>query len=70
MIKETKKEFVTISSVYEMLRADNYGIFEEVKTHPLKDKLKFRFLTQIAKDDLKAIKTVMKNTKEVAQTNE
>lgn len=61
MIKETKKEFLTISSVYGMLRADNFGIFEEIKNHPLKEKVKFHFLTQITKDDLKAIKTILEN---------
>lgn len=60
MIKETKKEFATISSVYGISRAVTHGIFEEINEHPLKGKVKFRYLTQITKDDLKSIKTILK----------
>ena len=60
MIKETKKEFVTLCSVYGMIMAEKYGIFEEAKNHPLKDKVKFRLLTQITKDDIKVTKSILK----------
>ncbi len=59
MVKETKNEFVSISSVYGLLRADHYGIFEDLKNHPLKKKIRFRFLTQLTKEDLKSIKTLL-----------
>lgn len=61
MIKETSREFVTISRVYGLVRADQYGIFKDITDHPLKNKIKFRFLTQVTKEDLKAIKIVLKN---------
>ena len=59
MIKETKKELVSIVSVYGLLRADHYGIFEDVFNHPLKKEIKFRFLTQLTKDNLKTVKKVL-----------
>ncbi|MEJ2242807.1 MAG: helix-turn-helix domain-containing protein, partial [Candidatus Bathyarchaeota archaeon] len=61
MIKETKNEFVSIASVYGMLRAINFGIFEEVKNHRLQEKISFLFLTQITKDDIKAVKTILEH---------
>lgn len=61
MVRETKKDFVTISSVYGILRADIYGIFEGIANHPLKNKIKFRFITQLAKDDVKGIMEVLQN---------
>jgi sugar-specific transcriptional regulator TrmB len=60
MIKETQKEFFAVSSVYGLSRAENYNIFEDVAGHSLKDKIKFRFLTQLTKDDLKTIKAILK----------
>lgn len=56
MIKETKNEFSSIVSVNGLLRAEHYGIFEDIINHPLKNKIKFRFLTQLTLEDLKSMK--------------
>jgi sugar-specific transcriptional regulator TrmB len=59
MIKESKKQLVSILSVYGLRRAAHYGIFENILNHPLESKVKFRFLTQLKKDDLKPIKHLL-----------
>lgn len=59
MIKETKEELVSIASVYELLRGERYGIFEEVSNHPLNSKIRIQLLTQLTNDDLKAIKFLL-----------
>jgi hypothetical protein len=59
MIKEAKKELVSIVSVYGLMRADHYGIFDDVLNHPLKKEIKFRFLTQLTKDNLKTVKNIL-----------
>ena len=59
MVKETKNEFFSIASVYGLLRADHYGIFDEIVNHPMKKKIDFRFLTQLTLEDLKSIKTLL-----------
>ena len=61
MVKETKKEFLTIASVNGLLTAFRYGIFEEAKTFPLENKIEFRFITQLAKDNLEIIKPLLKS---------
>ena len=59
MIKETKNEIVSILSVDWLLRANRFGIFEDLIENPLKTKIKFRVLTQLTKKDLKLIKFLL-----------
>ena len=60
MIKEAKKELLTIVSVNALLKADHYGIFEDLSDHPMKNRLKFRFLTQLTNNYLKPIQMILK----------
>ena len=62
MIKEAKKELLTIVSVNALLKANHYGLIDDVANHPLKNKIKFRLLTQLTKNDLNAIKMLLKKT--------
>ncbi|HIJ08978.1 TPA: TrmB family transcriptional regulator [Candidatus Bathyarchaeota archaeon] len=48
MVKETKNRLSAVSSVNGLLRADRYGIFEALYNHPLKFKVQFRLLTDLA----------------------
>ena len=41
MIKEAKKEVLTIVSINALLKADHYGLFEGIEEHPLKSQIKF-----------------------------
>ncbi|MEJ2244455.1 MAG: helix-turn-helix domain-containing protein [Candidatus Bathyarchaeota archaeon] len=60
LVKEAKKEVLTIVSVNALLKSDHYGIFDDIANHPLKDKIEIRFLTQFTKKDLKPIKMLLK----------
>jgi sugar-specific transcriptional regulator TrmB len=44
MIKETKNKLSAISTVAGLVRAEQFGVFDSVHTHPLKSKIKFQFL--------------------------
>lgn len=60
MIKEAKNGVFTIVSVNSLVKADHYGLFEDIEEHTLKNKIKFRFLTQLTKNHLKPIKAILK----------
>jgi len=56
MIKETNSQFSMKSTVSDLFNAEQFGVFEIIKKHPMKSKIQFRVLTQISKQNLKAIK--------------
>lgn len=61
MINETNNQFSMKSTVSDLLKAKQFGVFDITKKHPLKSKIQFRVLTQTSKQNLKAIKLL--NTK-------
>jgi sugar-specific transcriptional regulator TrmB/pimeloyl-ACP methyl ester carboxylesterase len=56
MIKETKNQFSGILPVSALARAEQFGVFDAAYNHPLKSRVKFQFLTDLAGSDLEAIK--------------
>ena len=56
MIRQTKKEFSAILSVPELVRNEQFGVFDSIYTHPLKSKIKFQFLTELSPQNLEAMK--------------
>jgi sugar-specific transcriptional regulator TrmB len=60
MIKETKKQFSTITTVNGLLRADQYGLYDTAFKNPQKSKIQFRFLTELSSQNLKAMKVLLK----------
>jgi sugar-specific transcriptional regulator TrmB len=63
MIKQTKQQLSIIAAVSGIMRSDRYGITNEIINHPLKDKIKFRLLTDITNADIKAIRLLKKKLK-------
>ena len=63
MIKNTKQKISIISSSQGLLRAEKLGILDEISKHPLKNKIKIRFITEITKQNLHAVKTLYENLK-------
>ena len=63
MVKQTKQQLSIITTVSGILRSDRYGITNEITRHPLKDKIKFRFLTDVTNADIKAIQFLKKKIK-------
>lgn len=60
MIKETKKELSIASTVTGYLRAEEFGVLDEILNNPLKTKIDFRFLTKIKDNDSKLIQKFFK----------
>jgi sugar-specific transcriptional regulator TrmB len=60
MIKETKSHLSSVSTVTGLLRAEQFGLFDEVFTHPLKQTIEFRFLTDISNQNLNTVKDLLK----------
>lgn len=63
MIKNTKQKISIISSSQGLLRAERLGILDEIINHPLKNKIKIRFITEVVKQNLKVIKPLYRNLK-------
>jgi sugar-specific transcriptional regulator TrmB len=61
MINETNNHFSMKSTVSDLFKAEQFGVFDTLNKHPLKSKIHFRVLTQTSKQNLKAVKLL--NTK-------
>jgi len=62
MIQETKKQIATITTVPSLVQADQHDLFYAGFSHPLKSKIKFRFLTELSSQNLKAMKNLLRET--------
>ena len=60
MIKETKNQLSSVTTVTGLLRAEQFGIFEEIFAHSSKGKINFRFVTEMANRDLVAMQKLLK----------
>ena len=56
MIKQTKNDFSAILTVPELVRNEQFGVFDSIYTHPLKSKIGFQFLTELSPQNLEAMK--------------
>lgn len=65
MMKETDSQFAMALTVSDLLLAEKFGVFDYFLTHPKKDDVNFRVLTQFSKQDLKAIKSLRTKLKQV-----
>jgi sugar-specific transcriptional regulator TrmB len=62
MIQETKSHLSFVATVPSLARADQYGLFDAAFKHPLKSKIRFRFLTEISGQNTNAIKALLEKT--------
>jgi len=65
MINETNNQFSMKSTVSDLFRAEQFGVFETLNKHPMKSKIQFRVLTQTSKQNLKAIKLLKTKLKPI-----
>lgn len=65
MIKETKTQFSTITTVAGLLRADQFGLFDAVFSDPPKSKPRFRFLTELSVQSLSVMKKLLGEMKKM-----
>jgi HTH-type transcriptional regulator, sugar sensing transcriptional regulator len=61
MIKETKTQLSTISTIRGLIRADQFGLFDTINNNARQTD--FRVLTQISKQEVNALHELLKNTK-------
>ncbi len=71
MVKETKDHLSTITSVAGLLRADQFGIFDEILAHPLKDiwKLISEITSQNVGATQKLLERIPKNSSNIRGRN-
>jgi sugar-specific transcriptional regulator TrmB len=62
MIQEAKNRILTITTVSGLMQADQHGIFDAIFKHPLKSKIQFRFLSELSKQNVNAMKALLKET--------
>lgn len=65
MIKETKKQFLTICPIQELVKANRFEVFDAIAKHPLKTHIQFRFLTESLRQPLGAMKTVVEEIQRI-----
>lgn len=73
MIKETNNHLSTITSVAGLLRADQFGIFDEILAHPSKEKINFQFISEISNQQMgtvhKLLQRIPKNLSNIRGRN-
>ena len=73
MVKETKDHLSTITTVAGLLRADQFGIFDEILAHPLKEKVDFKFISEITNQNVgateKLLERIPKNSSNIRGRN-
>ncbi|UCC58255.1 MAG: hypothetical protein JSW14_07915 [Candidatus Bathyarchaeum sp.] len=67
MIEKTQNSLWGILTVTDLARAEQYGVIDSAYAHPTKSKIKYRFLTELTKQNLKATKLL--KTKLKAELN-
>ena len=63
MVKETKNQLSTITTVTGLLRADHFGLFESGFNDPPKYKPQFRFLTELSAQGFPVMKKLLAEMK-------
>jgi sugar-specific transcriptional regulator TrmB len=63
MVKETKNKLRVISNVSGLLKAEQFGIFDNIVAHPLKLNIKFRYITEITKANYNVLQLLLTKLK-------
>ena len=56
MARQTKREFIMVSTFADVFRADRFGIFDIITPSNAKSKIQYKFLSQLSKQNLKIAK--------------
>jgi sugar-specific transcriptional regulator TrmB len=65
MIKEAKSQLLNVSTVADLARAVQFGIFDGLFEHPPKSDVQFRFLTELTEKNVNVMKNLLKEIPEV-----
>ena len=63
MVRETKSQLSTVATVTGLMRADRYGIFEAIYSHPLRSRVEFRIITDLSASDLRSARFLKRRLK-------
>lgn len=64
MVKETKNQLSAVTTSADLIRAEQFGVLDVAFNHPLKDKIKFHFLTDLSDANLNMIRNLSKDKSE------
>jgi sugar-specific transcriptional regulator TrmB len=56
MVENTQNRLSAVSTVADLMRAEQFGVIDAINANPMKSKVKFRFLTELSKQNLKVVK--------------
>lgn len=59
MIEETTTQFSVLSNFSGLLRAEQFGVLDTIKSHPLKSDIEFRVITEVSKNHLGIMKELL-----------
>ena len=59
MVNDTQEELVSIITINALLKAEKYDILDAVINHPSRSKIKFRYLTNVNKENIFSIKFLL-----------
>jgi sugar-specific transcriptional regulator TrmB len=60
MIQDTESQLSFVATVPSLARADQFGLFDAAFNHPLKSRIRFRFITEVNEQNAKAVKALLK----------
>jgi sugar-specific transcriptional regulator TrmB len=59
MLKDAKKQIVTITTVPNLIRAEQFGLYDVASKNPLKSQIQFRFITDFSDQDVKSTQRIL-----------
>ena len=65
MIQDTKEKFSFVATINNLVYADQYGLFDAAFNHPLKSKIRFRFLSGLTIQNVNVMKALLKRIPKV-----
>ncbi len=61
--KETKEQMCFVTTAANLLRLDQFGLFDNMVHHPLKSKIQFKYITNFSNQNVNAVETLVKRKK-------
>ena len=62
MIRNTKHQLSAAATFSVLMRADRFDVFDVAFNNPLRSQIQYRFLTELSKQNLKAVHSILKRT--------
>jgi len=66
IIRDTKHQLSLATTVPGLMRGDRFGVFDVAFNHPLRSMIQYRFLIEFSKENLKALKALVKRVPKTA----